>query len=758
MIGGGIYPGMITATVGTALLIAVVATLDRDRAPAAALRVVVRGAPRSRTPASRSAWFHQIPTGNELVLDTVAADYWRALYVATLALIVVLPRRRAARATRSATGCASPRSSRKARASSRSGSAAAGSTGCGAEPGQFFLWRFLDARPLVDGASVLALGGARRALAADHRQGARRPHARGSRRCPSGTRVLAEGPFGVFTERRGAARKVLLIAGGIGITPVRALRRAMRRRRRRRSTASLARGRARLPRRARASSRRPGIAALRRRRPRERRGRAAARRPTTCASSCPTSPSATSTSAARPAMTDAIEPQRPRAPASRAVTSTSNASPSSRERSSRHAKSSHRSCSARRRSPCRADAVAAADAATTAPKKKVVDGDEDVHRPAGERRPLGRRPGHARRQEDDHDRRHEEDGEAARSRRSRCRSTRTTPTAPSSSTSRRCRCLIQEMLQAQFNPNIQLVSRRDRHERRRSRSRCRPALLAARRSRLSARASSTSWACRSSSTSATTTTTRGARGGLRLVRCGRRDVQHVQGRQRDQPPQPRRARARGRASGRARGARPLRGAARGDRRLLRRARRSATARSVRARQGLVGRPGGGDPRASRRARTTRSTPAATSASRRRAARAGWRVGIQHPLERARRSPRSSRATDLAVATSGAYARGEHVVDPHTGARAGRRPVGDDHRPRPRDRGRVRDRGVRDGRARGPHWTARLRGYEAMTILADGGCSRRPAFRPRKAGRRRLRRRPAGVGRGYFDGWKACARS
>jgi predicted ferric reductase len=34
------------------------------------------------------AWFHQIPTGNELVLDTVAADYWRALYVATLALVV----------------------------------------------------------------------------------------------------------------------------------------------------------------------------------------------------------------------------------------------------------------------------------------------------------------------------------------------------------------------------------------------------------------------------------------------------------------------------------------------------------------------------------------------------------------------------------------------------------------------------------------------------------------------------------------------
>lgn len=34
-------------------------------------------------------WFHQIPTGNELVLATVAADYWRGLYAATIAVLVV---------------------------------------------------------------------------------------------------------------------------------------------------------------------------------------------------------------------------------------------------------------------------------------------------------------------------------------------------------------------------------------------------------------------------------------------------------------------------------------------------------------------------------------------------------------------------------------------------------------------------------------------------------------------------------------------
>ena len=34
------------------------------------------------------AWFHQIPTGNELVVDHTAANYWRALYLATIVLIV----------------------------------------------------------------------------------------------------------------------------------------------------------------------------------------------------------------------------------------------------------------------------------------------------------------------------------------------------------------------------------------------------------------------------------------------------------------------------------------------------------------------------------------------------------------------------------------------------------------------------------------------------------------------------------------------
>jgi ferredoxin-NADP reductase len=40
---------------------------------------------------------------------------------------------------------------------------------------------------------------------------------------PSGTPVFIEGPYGVFTNRKETSSKVLLLAGGIGITPLRTL-------------------------------------------------------------------------------------------------------------------------------------------------------------------------------------------------------------------------------------------------------------------------------------------------------------------------------------------------------------------------------------------------------------------------------------------------------------------------------------------------------------------------------------------------------
>jgi predicted ferric reductase len=88
MLGGGIYPGMITATVGTALLIVVVGlsvVIVRRRMPYEAWYAVHLTA----YAAIALAWFHQIPTGNEFVLDRAAADYWRSLYLATLGALVV---------------------------------------------------------------------------------------------------------------------------------------------------------------------------------------------------------------------------------------------------------------------------------------------------------------------------------------------------------------------------------------------------------------------------------------------------------------------------------------------------------------------------------------------------------------------------------------------------------------------------------------------------------------------------------------------
>lgn len=220
MLGGGIYPGMITATVGTFLLIAVVVSSV----------VIVKRRLRYETwyavhlaayAGIALAWFHQIPTGNELVLDHVAADYWRALYLMTLGLLIAFRvlqpiakafrhRLRVEEVVHEGDGVVSLRIT--GRKLGR----------LNVEAGQFFLWRFLDRRrwwashpfslsAAPDGRSLRitakALGDFSQKMA----------------QIRPGTRVLAEGPFGIFTEAARKREKVVLIAGGIGITPIRAL-------------------------------------------------------------------------------------------------------------------------------------------------------------------------------------------------------------------------------------------------------------------------------------------------------------------------------------------------------------------------------------------------------------------------------------------------------------------------------------------------------------------------------------------------------
>jgi thiamine biosynthesis lipoprotein len=102
-----------------------------------------------------------------------------------------------------------------------------------------------------------------------------------------------------------------------------------------------------------------------------------------------------------------------------------------------------------------------------------------------------------------------------------------------------------------------------------------------------------------------------------------------------------------------------------------------------------------------------------------------RVGIQHPVERDKVA-KVVIANDLAVATSGAYARGDHVLDPHTR----RAPEGvlsvTIAGPVLATADAYATAAFAMGLA-GPNWTARLRGYEAMTILADETVLSTPGF-------------------------------
>jgi predicted ferric reductase len=220
LLGAGVYPGMITATVGTALLVVVGLTsvaVARRR-----LRYEWWHAIHLAAYAGIAlAWFHQIPTGNELAVDDVAANYWRALYLVTLGAVVAFRigapivdalrfRLRVTEVVPEGDDVVSVRVT--GRQLDR----------LGARPGQFFLWRFLtpgrwwEAHPFSlsqapDGRSLRLTAKA----VGDY--------TRDLRKLPVGARAVTEGPFGVFTTEAKLREKTLLIAGGIGITPIRAL-------------------------------------------------------------------------------------------------------------------------------------------------------------------------------------------------------------------------------------------------------------------------------------------------------------------------------------------------------------------------------------------------------------------------------------------------------------------------------------------------------------------------------------------------------
>jgi predicted ferric reductase len=214
------YPGMIAATVATGVMIALVISsiaIVRRQLPYEAWYAVHLTA----YAAIALGYLHQIPTGNDFSAAPSQATWWITLYVVTVVVLITyrvarpIVRMRRHRL----------RVSEVVRESADTVSIVMRGRNISAlraRPGQFLLWRFLtrgrwwqshpfslSAAPSGDTLriTVKAVGGYTAGLASI------RP----------GTLVLAEGPFGRFVSDRRSRRRVTLIAGGIGVTPLRAM-------------------------------------------------------------------------------------------------------------------------------------------------------------------------------------------------------------------------------------------------------------------------------------------------------------------------------------------------------------------------------------------------------------------------------------------------------------------------------------------------------------------------------------------------------
>jgi len=214
------YPDVLMATVALALLVA---------AAVASVRAVQRKMAYETWYfvhlytylAVALAFSHQLADGDEFVTHPLTRIYWSSLYLLALGALLVwrvgLPLARAARHQLRVAGIVDE----------APGVFSVYLTGRHLEQlpavaGQFFLWRFLtrdrwwQARPFSLSA---APNGRWLRITVKGQSG----DTHSLRHLAPGTRVLAEGPYGAFTDAARSRPKVLLIAGGIGITPLRAL-------------------------------------------------------------------------------------------------------------------------------------------------------------------------------------------------------------------------------------------------------------------------------------------------------------------------------------------------------------------------------------------------------------------------------------------------------------------------------------------------------------------------------------------------------
>ncbi|MFC7486959.1 ferric reductase-like transmembrane domain-containing protein [Knoellia sp. CPCC 206453] len=214
------YPGVLLSVAGTAALVMVVVTSIK----------------KARARLRYESWHlihlygylgaglalpHQLWTGQDFTASTVATWFWWTLYAVAAASVLVfrfaVPLERSWRAPLRVTEVR--RDSVDVTTVTVAGP---GASRLAAHGGQFFQWRFLDGpgwtRAHPYSLSAAPDGTTLRFTAAHvgdgtHRLASLRP----------GTRVLVEGPYGRLHQGVRTRRKVLLMASGIGITPMRAL-------------------------------------------------------------------------------------------------------------------------------------------------------------------------------------------------------------------------------------------------------------------------------------------------------------------------------------------------------------------------------------------------------------------------------------------------------------------------------------------------------------------------------------------------------